>query len=100
MDLATLPILEVAKTRKLFILNHRVRTDKNKQISSKTLFREIKRIREQFSGGAENWGLHPSWQSQSNQTITKKEWKWEKTELEKNINIFNRKVSMRLCVSK
>jgi hypothetical protein len=86
MDLATLPILEVAKTRKLFILNHRVRTDKNKQISSKTLFREIKRIREQFSGGAENWGLHPSWQSQSNQSVTKKEWEWEKTELEKNIN--------------
>jgi hypothetical protein len=87
MEIATLPILTNTANFKVFILNHRQRTDKNKQILSEILALELRRSKEIFGANTENWGMHPSWQNESNTMATQDEWHWEKTELENNLEI-------------
>lgn len=87
MEIATLPILTTTENFKVFILNHRQRTDKNKQIHSKTLALELRRSKKIFGVNSENWGMHPSWQNESKTMATQNEWQWEKTELENNLEI-------------
>ena len=87
MEIATLPILTNTGNFKVFVLNHRQRTDKNKQILSEVLALELKRSKEIFGSATENWGMHPSWQNESNIMATQEEWLWEKTELENNLEI-------------
>jgi len=87
MEIATLPILATTENFKVFILNHRKRTDKNKQIHSEALALELRRSKEIFGTATENWGIHPSWQNESNTMGTQNEWHWEKTELENNLEI-------------
>jgi hypothetical protein len=87
MEIATLPILTTTENFKVFILNHRQRTDKNKQIHSKALALELRRSKKIFGVNSENWGMHPSWQNESKTMATQNEWQWEKTELENNLEI-------------
>lgn len=87
MEIATLPILTNTENFKVFVLNHRQRTDKNKQILSEALALELRRSMEIFGSATENWGMHPSWQNESNIMATQDEWLWEKTELENNLEI-------------
>lgn len=77
MEIATLPILTNTENFKVFVLNHRQRTDKNKQILSEALALELRRSMEIFGSATENWGMHPSWQNESNIMATQDEWLWE-----------------------
>jgi len=87
MDVTTLPLLTHSKKYKVFILNHRKRTNRNKQVNPETLKNELRRIKEVYDTPSENWGIHPSWQDESDEINTQKEWKWEKTELENNFGV-------------
>ena len=87
MDVATLPLLTLSKNYKVFILNHRKRSERNKQVNPETLKIELNRIKEVYKTPTENWGIHPSWQDESDELHAQKEWEWEKTELGNNLGI-------------
>ena len=87
MDITTMPFLTSQKNHKIFVLNHRKRTDKNKQIQTEALGLELGRVKKIYGAKTEHWGMHPSWQDESNELVALREWQWEKAELEKHLEI-------------
>ena len=85
IDLATLPILIETENPKIFLLNHQKRTNRNKQILSHLLKKEIDRCKQHFTLNSNFWGMHPSWQDLSNEITSKTAWAWEKSEFENMI---------------
>lgn len=87
MDRETLPILTQFNNFKVFILHHRKRSGRNKQVNTETLKKELKRLKLIYQTPSENWGIHPSWQEVSHKLHASKEWKWEMTFMENNLGM-------------